>query len=74
VHYPGWVAEVDGREAPVERVDYLLRGVRVPAGVHTVEFRYEPLSWTVGWVVSLLALVLLAAAAAVGLTRRGSAG
>ena len=74
VHYPGWTAEVDGREAPVERVDYLLRGVRVPAGDHTVELRYEPLSWTIGWVVSLVALILLAAAAAVGLSRRRRAG
>ena len=74
VHYPGWVAEVDGREAAVERVDYLLRGVRVPAGAHTVELRYQPLSWTIGWVVSLVALVLLGAAVAAGLSRRGSVG
>ena len=30
VHFPGWKATVDGRDAPVERVDYLLRGVVVP--------------------------------------------
>ena len=34
VHYPGWKAYVDGREADVERVDYLLRGVALPAGSH----------------------------------------
>ena len=44
---------VDGRDAPVERVDYLLRGVAVPAGEHTVELRYEPASWRVGWIVSV---------------------
>ena len=27
VHFPGWQATVDGREVPIERVDYLLRGV-----------------------------------------------
>ena len=53
VHYPGWKATVDGRPADVERVNYLLRGVAVPAGTHRVEFRYEPLSWRVGWIVSL---------------------
>ena len=30
VHYPGWKAELDGEEVPIERVDYLLRGVAAP--------------------------------------------
>jgi hypothetical protein len=69
-YYPGWKAKVDGKDADVERVDYLLRGVRVGAGTHTVEFTYEPLSWRVGWIISLLALVGLVAAVVVGLRRR----
>jgi hypothetical protein len=69
-HYPGWKAEVDGREVPVDRVDYLFRGVRVGAGAHTVEFRYEPLSWRIGWIVSLVALGGLILAVAVGWRRR----
>ncbi len=68
--YPGWKAKVDGRDAPVERVDYLMRGVRVGAGTHTIEMRYEPLSWRIGAIVSLLSLVGLALAAAVGWRRR----
>ena len=71
-HYPGWKAEVDGREVPVERVDYLLRGVPVPAGAHTVVFRYAPLSWTIGRGVSLLALLGLAVALVAGGRRRRS--
>src|SRR5215207_4904498 len=58
---PGWRATVDGRAAPLERVDYLLRGVRVPAGTHRLEFSYEPWSWTAGWIISLLAALALAA-------------
>jgi hypothetical protein len=42
-------------------VDYLLRGVRLPAGTHRVEFSYEPWSWTAGWIASLLAALALAA-------------
>lgn len=42
IYYPGWVARVDGREVPILRTDLLFRGVEVPAGHHTVEFRYEP--------------------------------
>jgi hypothetical protein len=69
-YFPGWKAEVDGRSVPIERVDYLFRGVRVGAGEHTVVFRYQPLSWRVGWLVSLVSLVGLALALFAGLRRR----
>ena len=68
--FPGWKARVDGRSAPIERVDYLLRGVRVPPGSHTVEFSYEPASWRAGWIVSLLALIAIVGAALIGWRRR----
>jgi uncharacterized membrane protein YfhO len=68
--FPGWKATVDGQDAAVERVDYLLRGVRLGPGEHTVEFSYEPLSWTIGWIVSSLSLPCLALATVVGLRRR----
>jgi hypothetical protein len=70
VYFPGWKATVDGHDAPIQQVDYLLRGVRVPAGAHTVEFRYRPASFTAGWIVSLLALIGIAGAAYVGWRRR----
>ena len=69
-YYPGWKATVDGEPADVERVDYLFRGVRVPAGASTVEFRYEPLSWRIGWIVSLVSLLGLVAAIVLGMGRR----
>ena len=62
VHFPGWKAWVDGRETEIERVDYLLRGVPVPAGAHRVELRYEPASWRAGSIVSVLAALGLLAA------------
>jgi hypothetical protein len=70
VQYPGWKARVDGREAPIERVDYLFRGVRVGPGSHTIEMTYEPLSFKAGWIVSLVSLAGLAAALAAGLRAR----
>jgi hypothetical protein len=69
-YFPGWTAEVDGREASIEQVDYVLRGVRVGAGLHTVEFRYEPLSWTLGWLISVVALFALLLVTVVGWRRR----
>ncbi len=38
--------------------------MKVGAGEHTVEFRYEPLSWRIGWITSLLSLLGLAVAVA----------
>jgi hypothetical protein len=66
---PGWKATVDGRDTPLRRVDYLIRGVGVPAGSHRVELRYRPTSWRAGWIVSSLALVLIVAAAMIGARR-----
>ncbi|HXO99588.1 MAG TPA: hypothetical protein VN813_03750, partial [Luteibacter sp.] len=40
--FPGWITRVDGRETGHHRADGLLRAVCVPAGEHTVTFRYEP--------------------------------
>jgi hypothetical protein len=74
VHYPGWKAEVDGEEVPIERVDYLLRGVVLPAGLHTVEFRYEPVSWRIGWITSLVALLVLLGVVGVSTATRRNAG
>ena len=62
VHFPGWRATVDGRETPIERVDYLLRGVPVDAGTHRIVLEYRPASWRIGWIVSVLAALGLLAA------------
>ena len=73
VHYPGWKATVDGKPTPIDRVDYLLRGTALAAGRHRVEFRYQPTSYRIGWIISLLALIGLIAALVVGLRRRPTA-
>jgi hypothetical protein len=62
--FPGWQAKIDGREVPIIRTDQMLRGVVIPYGLHTVEFTYRPLSWRIGWIVSLLTAVALVSAAA----------
>ena len=72
LHYPGWKATLDGEDADLHRVDYLLRGTTLPPGEHRVEFRYEPASWRMGWIVSLVALAGLLAVIGVGLRTRGT--
>ena len=69
-HYPGWKATVDGKDTPIERVDYLLRGVHTPAGNHQIEFRYQPASWTAGWIISTLTLLALTATTLTAIRRQ----
>jgi len=40
--YPGWRAEVSGEATPIERVNALVRGVRVSAGRHDILMRFRP--------------------------------
>jgi len=48
-------------------VDYVLRGMSVPAGDHTIEFRFEPHSYALGntitLITSLIGFLLLIVAA-----------
>lgn len=62
VFLKGWIATVDSRPTDIYRVDGIFRGVFVPAGTHTVIFKYKPL-----WIkkaiyiesISLVVLLLL---------------
>lgn len=55
----GWNAYIDGEPAGHFRVNYVLRGMIVPAGQHTVEFRFEPKIYARGEAVSLASSILL---------------
>ncbi len=50
----GWKAAVDGKQYPVYRADYDFRAVAVPAGQHTVEFRYAPEEFRWGIILSII--------------------
>ncbi|MEP7319233.1 MAG: YfhO family protein [Panacibacter sp.] len=48
----GWNVYVDGKKSEYAKVNYVLRGMMVPAGEHTIEFRFEPESHALGWKIT----------------------
>jgi len=56
---PNWRATVDGAEVPIVRTNGVVRGVRIPPGVHTLRMWYEPpASLTLGAILAALGLLL----------------
>jgi hypothetical protein len=66
----GWKAYVNDNEVPIIRVNYLLRGIFVPAGDNTIEFRFEPASYKYGKILSYLGSLLIIALIVVYFFRR----
>lgn len=55
----GWNAYIDGKQVDHFRTNYVLRGMRVPAGKHTVEFKFEPEVINVGEKIAMASSALL---------------
>jgi hypothetical protein len=75
VYYPlGWNAFIDGQKADYVKTNYVLRGMYVPAGDHEIEFRFEPKSYTIGRMITIIAnlMVMLVLLVALILTIRKS--
>ncbi len=60
IYYPkGWNAYVDGKLTPHLGVNYLLRGMVLPAGKHEVVFKFEPEAYYKGEKIAMAGSILL---------------
>jgi hypothetical protein len=58
IYYPdGWVATLNGEEIPIYKTNYLLRGLQIPAGEHTLELDFRPPSFYTGVKLSWASLI-----------------
>jgi len=56
-YYPGWKLKINGHEKPIQRINYAFQGLDLPKGKNIeVEVIYDPLSFKLGFFVTLISL------------------
>ena len=68
IYYPGWKAKVNEVDTKILRADYIFRAVPLRSGEQIVELYFDPDSYKLGAMVSVIALAVLLAA---GIWSRG---
>ncbi|MFI5186102.1 MAG: YfhO family protein [Chitinophagales bacterium] len=61
VYYPfGWNAYIDGKKTDYCKADYVLRGLSIPAGQHSIKFIFEPSTYKKAVTIAYIASFLIA--------------
>jgi hypothetical protein len=68
--FRGWRAWDAGTEVPLLRANVLFRAVALPAGKHEIVMEFSPLSWRLGWWISVFALLATVGLAISGIRAR----
>lgn len=55
----GWNAYIDGQKTDYVKVNYVLRGLAIPAGSHTIDFKFEPSSYYTGRTITIWSTLLI---------------
>jgi hypothetical protein len=67
---PGWHASIDGRPLVLQSFEGVMLQAKIPAGAHTIEVQYWPVSFTVGIVLAAISACGLISLGVVGVARR----
>lgn len=60
IYYPkGWNVTIDGKVTEHFRADYTLRALEIPAGKHTIEFKFEPQVVKTGSMITLISSIVM---------------
>ena len=55
----GWKAILDGIPVEIERVNYIFKGIEIPAGNHHLELRFMPSGFIFGVSLSIATLLII---------------
>lgn len=56
-YYPGWKAYLNGKRVKIYRTNGVLKGIFIPEGEHLVRFVYDPLTFKMGGIISLVTFI-----------------
>jgi uncharacterized membrane protein YfhO len=58
-YYTGWKAYINNKEVPHCRANYILRAMPLQAGDYDIVFKFEPQSYQIGKILTIICSILL---------------